>query len=349
MHTDTEPGPITLITQIDSRLEAQPATRTGTLTVLTGAHIGAVYMLDAIRTVLGRGDAANIALDDDSVSRQHACITRTGNRYELEDLGSTNGTYLAGARVTKRSPLLDGARVRIANCVLRFALQDKLEAEASRRIYEMSVRDALTGVHNRRYFDERLDSEVAFAKRHGSMLCVISCDIDRFKQINDQHGHPAGDMVLQRVSQVLQGALRAEDVFARCGGEEFCVIARGIDVTGARAFAERMRMLLERTVIVWQGKRLAVTVSVGIAHNRSGSFADAKSLTAGADAALYAAKREGRNRTVLAGSTGSYVEVQPATSLAPRPRRRWDHSTAPTGPDVQPAIAALFSRNPPAR
>jgi two-component system, cell cycle response regulator len=334
-------GPITRETHIDADLERCLTERTGTLTVLSGGTVGAVFVLTAASTVIGRSDQAQIPIDHDSVSRLHACLYRDGTLYEIEDLGSTNGTYVGGDRISGRVRLWDGVRVRIAGCLFRFGMQDRLEAEAARQIFEMGVRDGLTGMHNRRFFDERMRNEFAFANRHGTPLCVIACDIDHFKRVNDTLGHQAGDAVLKHIAQLLQDAVRTEDVVARCGGEEFAVIARGIEIGGAIAFAERIRKLVEGARFMWQGARVPVTVSIGIAHNRAGPrFADQAALLAAADAAMYEAKRLGRNRTKLAGSPGRYTGVEPAAAaplLEPTPRavvrkRRADDVTAPAQP-----------------
>jgi two-component system, cell cycle response regulator len=308
--------------------------RQGTLTVLMGADVGAVYSLGA-NTVIGRSAEADITLDDDGVSRSHAKITERNGQYELIDLGSTNGTYIGHERLSKLVLLEDGARIQIGNTLLRFSLQDQVEQEASKRIYEMSVRDGLTGVFNRRYFEERLVSEFAFASRHKSSLCVLLCDIDHFKSINDRFGHQAGDMVLKQIAAELRTGVRTEDVLARYGGEEFVVLGRGIDLGGARQFAERVRLMAERAHIVWEGTHIPVTISVGLSHNQCGEVADSPDrLVAAADGALYAAKRAGRNR-VEAAPCGDQT---PAPTTTPdraeltvrRKLRDWEQATDPS-------------------
>jgi diguanylate cyclase (GGDEF)-like protein len=298
----------TLVTTRDElpELDAE-GDRLGTLTVLVGGDVGAVYMLSASTSLIGRNENAEVVLVDEGISRQHARIVRSGAHYEIEDLGSTNGTWVGNVRVTSRMRLDDGSRVRCGDTLLRFALQDEVEQEASRRIYEMSVRDGLTGLYNRRHFDERIESEFAFAIRHGTALCVMMCDIDHFKLVNDRYGHRAGDYVLRAVADAVSAGVRTEDLVARYGGEELSVVARAIDLVGARAFAERMRVLLEGMQIEWEGQRIAVTLSIGVAHNRSGpTVKTADQLVAAADQALYAAKRAGRNRVQTAVSAGHY-------------------------------------------
>jgi two-component system, cell cycle response regulator len=308
--------------------------RTGTLTVLMGVDVGAVYALSG-NTLIGRSPDAQIMLDDDGASRSHAQIAERDGQYELRDLASTNGTYVGQERLREVVVLEDGARIQIGNTLLRFSLQDQVEQEAQRRIYEMSVRDGLTGVFNRRYFEERLVSEFAFAARHKSSLCVLLCDIDHFKRINDRFGHQAGDMVLRQIAAELRTGVRTEDVLARYGGEEFAVLGRGIDLTGARQFAERVRLMAERAHIVWEGTHIPVTISVGLSHNQCGDVADnADRLVAAADSALYAAKRAGRNR-VEAATSADQVAAEPAIpdrpELAPRRKRRdWEQATNPS-------------------
>jgi two-component system, cell cycle response regulator len=320
--------------------------RQGTLTVLIGADVGATHSLTG-PVLIGRGPEAQVSLDDDGISRRHCRIIRGSSAYELEDLGSTNGSYVDYERVQGRIQLHDGARIQAGNTVLRFALQDRLEQETSRRMYEMAVRDGLTAAYNRRYFDERLESEFAFALRHGSALCVLLIDIDHFKRVNDTHGHHGGDEVLRRVSAVLRNGVRAEDVVARYGGEEFGVIARGIDVAGARMFAERVRSMIERAHIEWEGGRIAVTASIGLAHNHSGAALNKpERLVLAADNALYAAKDSGRNRVELACSPGRYSSGESRDGERHTSSRTWETSTTPNDASPPGARPSREGRRP---
>ncbi len=288
-----------------------PAEREPTLVVLSGARMGLVHTLQSGGAVFGRSPECEVALEDDGISRQHARILVRQGLVEIEDLRSTNGTYVDGSRISTPVRLQDGSRVRMGNVTLKFAWQDRDALRAHKHMYDMSVRDGLTGLFNRRYFDERLEAEHAFAARHRSALCVLLCDIDHFKRVNDQHGHPAGDAVLRAVAAELRDRVRTEDVVARFGGEELAIIARGIDVTGTRMFAERMRGIVEALQITVDDKIIPVTVSIGIAHTHAGPTASrAEGLVVAADTALYAAKRAGRNRALLAESPGRYSVTQ---------------------------------------
>jgi len=343
-------GEITAVTRVPPELLERSVTqRQGTLTVLVGANVGAQFVLNSQATLIGRNPRAQVPIEDAGISRNQARILDHGGKYALEDLDSTNGTYLDGVRVLGRVPLQDGNRIQIGETLLRFALQDPIECQAAQRLYEASVRDGLTGAFNRRHFEERLIAEFAFAARHGTALCVLIADIDHFKRINDRWGHQAGDLVLRRVGAELLAAVRDEDIVARYGGEEFVLLIRGVDAAGARALAERLRRLLERAHIDWQGERVAVTASIGLAHNHAGAAAaDPQRLVAAADRALYAAKAAGRNRVQLAQSPGRYAVAHhggPPSHLTPASQRSsWDATTAPVG-DPRSTSQRLHRRN----
>jgi diguanylate cyclase (GGDEF)-like protein len=151
--------------------------------------------------------------------------------------------------------------------------------------------DALTGLWNRRYFDQRFEAELSLACRGKRPLAVLMIDLDRFKSINDNHGHPAGDEMLRRIAQVLAQSVRTEDVVCRYGGEEFAIIAPGIS-SGAADLSERLRAVVERHEVMIAGKRVPMTVSIGWAASAA---SPGQSLLQFADAALGRAKKAGRN------------------------------------------------------
>jgi diguanylate cyclase (GGDEF)-like protein len=163
-----------------------------------------------------------------------------------------------------------------------------------------SVRDALTGLYNRRYLEEMLDREVRRASRSEQSLGVLMIDLDHFKRFNDTHGHEAGDAVLRETGSLLAAGVRAEDFVCRYGGEEFVVILPTADAAAARARAERLRTRMRELTIIHRGSSLGmVTISVGVAAFPQHGMSP-KDLMAAADAALYQAKRGGRDRVELA-------------------------------------------------
>jgi diguanylate cyclase (GGDEF)-like protein len=272
------------------------------LTILVGLNAGQVFTLDRDESFLGRGRDAEVRIDDVGVSRRHARIVRTeGRRYVVEDLGSANGVLVNGVRV-ERADLTDGDRLQVGPAlVLRFSLIAADEEALARQLYESSTRDALTHIYNRKYAGERLEAEVAYAHRHGTLLSLVLFDLDHFKRINDGFGHPAGDAVLCVVAAQVQKAIRAEDVLARYGGEEFVVLTRGIEHKAAHVLADRIRRFVERLSIPWESQTLKATVSVGVASlSECGPKETRERLVALADERLYEAKSTGRNR-VCAG------------------------------------------------
>lgn len=281
----------------------QAATRPdrATLIVLAGGVIGEVHALDLPVTLLGRGQEADVRIDDAGISRKHARIVREpDSRFYVEDLGSTNGTSVGETPVDGRQLLTDGDRIRLGKVsVLKFTVHDELERRFHKQMYESAVRDPLTGTFNRKYLLDRIRTELSYARRHAKSLSLLMLDIDHFKKVNDGLGHLAGDEALKALSALMQKQLRAEDVVARYGGEEFVLIARGIDEPSTLLLAERVRKAVEKMSIPLPPAAFKITVSIGVAFTPDGkAFATPEEIIAVADEKLYAAKEAGRNRVV---------------------------------------------------
>ncbi|MDB5369641.1 MAG: PleD family two-component system response regulator [Roseomonas sp.] len=186
-------------------------------------------------------------------------------------------------------------RARARNQIRRKRYQERLQAELSRSL-EMAVTDGLTGLRNRRYMTRHLEGLL----RAGS-VALLMLDVDRFKTVNDTYGHAAGDHVLREVAQRMKQQLRAVNVVARFGGEEFVVAMANTGEEEAMQVAERLRVSLGAAVAPDQSPDLFITASIGVALSRPGDGLD--DLTSAADAALYRAKANGRNRVELARPT----------------------------------------------
>jgi diguanylate cyclase (GGDEF)-like protein len=173
--------------------------------------------------------------------------------------------------------------------------------QAKEESQEQALRDGLTGLYNRRAFDELLDEAISREERQAGRFGVLLLDLDHFKQLNDRFGHAAGDAALKNVAEVMRRVRRRADVAARYGGEEFGAILAGADQAGALQLAERLRRAIEKSQLVAEGARLSVTASFGLAVWPADG-PDARSLLAAADRALYAAKAAGRNRVQAASA-----------------------------------------------
>ncbi|MCC9625591.1 diguanylate cyclase [Thalassospira sp. MA62] len=181
-------------------------------------------------------------------------------------------------------------------------------AIANQRLNEIASRDPLTGAHNRRFIEERIQEEFDRSSRYGSPVAIAVFDIDHFKRVNDAHGHGAGDEVLIAVAFCVQQNLRTSDMFGRVGGEEFCVVIPGQQEEGLKTFLERLRHAIAELSFDFEGTKFSVTASFGAAMFSPGEKSPLE-LTSKADKALYKAKDTGRNKVVI-WQEGSNISAQ---------------------------------------
>ncbi len=167
-----------------------------------------------------------------------------------------------------------------------------------RRALANALTDPVTGLNNRSALEQALEQQVEFARRHGNPLSLLMLDIDFFKQVNDRHGHPAGDALLMELGNRLAECARRSDIIFRYGGEEFSILLNNTDTAGARRLAERIRRAVEERPFRHGRKKIPMTVSLGVATLREGE--EGKALVERADRALYRAKNDGRNQVVVA-------------------------------------------------
>ena len=297
------------------------------LVVLQGAEIGREFRLRRGRMIVGRGLEADVRLLDDHVSREHARIellwdpaTRESH-YILVDLGSTNRTFV-NSRQIQRVELLDGDKIHLGNSVLKFVLLDDIEAKFHAEIRSRISYDRLTGLLTRESLYLALHKELQRCGRYRLPLAVLMMDLDRFKSVNDAHGHPIGSRVLTETAKRIRESLRARDVSARYGGDEFITYLSetGKDIAGLTA--QRIRQAIASRPFEIDARSIDVSISIGVAtfpdHGRS-----LESLVKRADAALYLAKEEGRNRVAIAqGSPGRRRAAKNPRARPPRKRGR---------------------------
>ncbi|PYQ01627.1 MAG: diguanylate cyclase, partial [Acidobacteria bacterium] len=210
-----------------------------------------------------------------------------------------------------RRGAFDAAASRVLGVLANQAAAALSTIQMKDRIKDLAMRDGLTGLYNRRAFDDELRRAFGREDRQHGRLALVLLDIDHFKKLNDTFGHPAGDAVLRHTARVVEQHLRRGDQAARFGGEEFAIILPGTSEAGTVRLAERVRDAVEKAQLVFDGARLSVTVSLGAAVWPADGK-DEESLIAAADRALYAAKQAGRNRAALASGL-----PPPAPSFAP--------------------------------
>lgn len=265
------------------------------LVIIRGPRLGSRIVLREKPVVIGRSIEADFQISERSISRRHCRVYREDSRFWIEDLNSTNHTFL-NEEMTDCAPLRDGDHIRLSQTVLKFVDEGNIEAGYHSELHESTIRDALTGLYNRRHAMAVLKTEVAKARRDaGRELAVMILDLDYFKEINDEFGHLAGDGVLKKMARIAQERVRASDTLARIGGEEFAVILPDTSIDDARGIAESIRGSVEAETFLVGGQRRTVTLSAGIATWVE-EFSDMSELLRLADSRLYEAKSSGRNR-----------------------------------------------------
>jgi len=266
--------------------------------VLTGTEAGRMVVVGPEGLLIGREAREGLLVEEIGVSRRHARIAAgPDGGFYVEDLGSTNGTFVRDRRVSF-APLSPGDSIRLGQRLrLRFALTDEAEEALQRTLYESSVRDSLTHVFTRRYFTERLAEELSSFQEAQADSALLVVDLDGLKDLNDRYGHLAGDRALCAVAARIGAMMPPENVLARYGGDEFVVLAPGIGATQATLLARRLREAVAQLRFSAGGNDVPVTVSIGIAalSELSDGLSTATDLFALADDRLYAAKRSGRN------------------------------------------------------
>ncbi|MCU1303289.1 MAG: diguanylate cyclase with sensor [Candidatus Sulfotelmatobacter sp.] len=230
------------------------------------------------------------------VKNTYLCIPilAQGETLGILHIQATEGApHIESSDLSLKTTFAGQVGLSIANIRLREALRTQ------------SVRDALTGLYNRRYLEEVLEREVRRAARAAQCLGILMIDLDHFKNFNDTYGHDAGDAVLRETAMFLSKGIRAEDFVCRFGGEEFVVILPTADMEASRARAERLRLKMRELTVMHLGKSLGmVTISVGVASFPQHGMSP-KELMASADAALYEAKRGGRDQVAVASAKAS--------------------------------------------
>lgn len=273
------------------------------LIIIRGTPQGHRFFLTQDEMILGRDPSADISIMDQSISRKHAKVTKApGGKILVTDLGSANGSLINDKKLPPNEPrpLAKEDMIKLGNTVMKFLPQGELETLYMGNLGSAAHTDALTKIYNKRYLMEVLEVEFKRAKSLHTDFSILFFDLDHFKKVNDTYGHDAGDYVLKEFAALVRSNhIRPKDVFARYGGEEFILLLANTGIKDAMEIAERVRAAIETHVFLYEGKRLSVTTSMGIAELKTG-IESAQTLLKHADQALYAAKNAGRNRIVVA-------------------------------------------------
>lgn len=272
------------------------------LIIIRGSPQGHRYFLTQDEMTLGRDSAADITVSDQGISRKHAKFTKENGQVYITDLGSSNGTFINDKKIGpgEKTALEKEDMVKLGSSIFKFLPAGELEILFYGNLGSAAHTDPLTKIYNKGYLLEALDAEFKRAKALHTDFCVLFFDLDHFKKVNDTHGHDAGDYVLKEFTSLIRGKyIRPKDVFARYGGEEFVILLANTNAAAAQELAEKMRAAIETHAFIYEGKRLPITTSMGLAELRA-DIESASTLLKLADKALYSAKQGGRNRVVAA-------------------------------------------------
>lgn len=276
------------------------------LIIIRGTPQGHRFFLTQDEMVLGRDPSADLSILDQSISRKHAKVTKAANNKVLiTDLGSQNGTLINDKKLKPNEPrpLAKEDMIKLGSTIMKFLPQGELETLYLGNLGSAAHTDSLTKIYNKRYLLEVLEVEFKRAKALHTDFSLLFFDLDHFKKVNDTHGHDAGDMVLREFAALVRtNHIRPKDVFARYGGEEFILLLANTGLKDAADIAERIRSAIETHAFIYEGKRIPVTTSMGLAELKTG-IESAGTLLKHADQALYAAKNAGRNRLVVAADS----------------------------------------------
>lgn len=282
--------------QASLRASARP-----TLIVISGRTVGERVSVTG-NVIIGRDPASQLVLPDPGVSYRHACLEDRGGSWTLVDLGSTNGTEVNG-QPSQQAPLKHGDRLRFGQTLVRFELQDETDQAYTEAVALLLNTDDLTGLLLRRRFDAELALLLSQASACAAPLSLLAMDLDGIKSINDQHGHLFGAYTIAETGRLIGRLLSvhgpARAIACRFGGDEFVAALPNHTLEQAFQAAERIREAVSQHPYCYENVELRPAISIGVAQfPLHGS--DSEALFRHADAALYRAKRNGKNRVECA-------------------------------------------------
>jgi len=246
--------------------------------------------------VIGRNRECDIPIQDLSISKRHLSIRLEGLKVFAEDQDSTNGTTVNDKSIKGEDEveLKDNSRIKIGNIVLKFLDRGNPEIISMKQNFEKAFRDPLTGIGNTFMLDRRAKEFFMQSKQYNIPMSLIIFDIDHFKKVNDTYGHLAGDFIIKGVIRITQTCFRSNDLFIRCGGEEFCIIMQSL-IDRAESAIANARKILEGMEFNYKEHKIRVTISAGVDCYKT-TDKKWKKIYERADQLLYKSKRGGRNK-----------------------------------------------------
>jgi two-component system cell cycle response regulator len=279
-------------------LQKPDANSPASLIQYVGEKAGTRYPLNKEKMTVGRSDQADICISEASVSRLHATLWVEQGHMFLEDGKSVNGTFVNEKKILERVDLQDQDMVRLGTVLFKYFAPGNLDGLIHDKIYRTSTLDGGTGIYNKQFLLDSLESEWRKAKQSHLDLTILYYDLDHFKKVNDTYGHNAGDQVLRETAGVVKGLLRKNDIFCRFGGEEFVIVLPQTSIEGSKGLAEKIRSAVAMTEIPLSHNGQTIlhrqTLSMGVAQ-LDATMASIPQLLEAADKKLYTSKTSGRN------------------------------------------------------
>jgi len=287
---------VVLDEQQDLQTSLQPC-----LVIVSGKDSYYHYELKQGVSTVGRSAQADITIADDQISRIHCTIEFIADTITIEDNGSTNGIFVDSHRV-KHAKLLPGTSLQLGQSIMKIDYKSKVEIQAEENLLQKASIDSLTGVYNRHHFFNLASMELSYTLRHYLASGIIMFGIDNFKHINDKFGHQLGDFILSQFANIVHRNLRAEDILARYGGDEFIILPHGkVSKDFLYSQCERLRKDIENFQFRCGDEFIQITISLGF-HLKKDGIGDVEKilyeLIQKADQALHLAKEKGKNCTV---------------------------------------------------
>ncbi|MFK5892992.1 MAG: GGDEF domain-containing protein [Pseudomonadota bacterium] len=269
------------------------------VSIIQGKDKGRIFPFTSSVTI-GRGSDADFVINDELISRIHIKITLIANTFMIEDIGSTNGTFIEGNRIEKFTTI-PGSVVHIGESKLVFSLKSEAQIDTEKELYKAATTDDLTKLSSRLWFMKRADDEMLYAQNKGLPVSLVMLDIDFFKKVNDNYGHQAGDYVLKQTAAILLKHKRKYDLLGRYGGEEFILLLKDLSTEKSVQVSQRICQAIEAAEFIYNGKKIPITISLGVCSMPPGDIMDLTNSIFVADKLLYKAKENGRNRVEVGG------------------------------------------------